>query len=264
MITEQHKSTSNSSIQRRVVLCSYSSVYTDCVLRRISDERGISIVGLVDSARVFKKNQNTIPAAISLIRNSGFLYSGYLAVITTPALRLPHMPKWKSMSTWAKELNCPIIEPPDINALETRQAISRLKPDILLSAHFNQILSSVFLKEASFDCLNIHPGPLPTHRGIDPAFFGLLQKDRGLGVSLHVISEEIDQGEVVAQYRMKPLQRSLFRTNLELFTKGADLFCSHVKKRTDRPLNLHCGPENYNSWPTRSEVWQYLKSGARF
>jgi folate-dependent phosphoribosylglycinamide formyltransferase PurN len=47
--------------------------------------------------------------------------------------------------------------------------------------------------------LNIHPSLLPKYRGLDTHQRALNAKDRSGGCSVHIVTEELDAGEVLGQ-----------------------------------------------------------------
>ena len=66
-------------------------------------------------------------------------------------------------------------------------------------AGFMRILSPWFVTEWSGRILNIHPSLLPNYRGLDTHARAIDAGDRVAGCSVHVVTEELDAGEVLAQ-----------------------------------------------------------------
>ena len=66
-------------------------------------------------------------------------------------------------------------------------------------AGFMRILSPWFIKEWRGRVLNIHPSLLPKYRGLDTHQRALDAKDRLGGCSVHIVTEELDAGEVLGQ-----------------------------------------------------------------
>ncbi|MDD7911618.1 formyltransferase family protein [Pseudovibrio exalbescens] len=251
---------------KRVVVCSKSSVYTHTVLKKLQVEPSIQLVGLVASSRLMKKGERGWRGVWHLVRRTGVLYAGYLGVVTTPWLRLPHVPKWFGMDRWAQLLACPLHQTEDVNSRETQEFLERAKPDVVLSVHFNQIFSADALENKNYDVLNIHPGILPGNRGVDPVFFGLLRRESNFGVTLHRIEEKIDAGEVISTASKAPQRRALFSTNLDLFEEGGELFKAHIKNEPSIKLQPNGAAEpsgRYDSWPSSKMVWRFLFSGNR-
>lgn len=250
---------------KRVLLCSKSSVYTDAVLKSLSSEPSIELVGLVDSRRLMKKGEHGLKGIWRLIRRTGFFYTAYLGVITSPWLRLPHVPKWSAMREWAQQKGIAYHVTDDVNAEETQQFISDQRPDLVVAAHFNQIFSASSLENKPYDLLNIHPGLLPGARGVDPVFYDLLRNKEDVGVTLHRIDKEIDAGAIISSSIERPPRRTLFRINLALFQRGGDLVRHYVIGESTPVTGSNAKEQmpHYDSWPTAKAVWKFLFSGNR-
>jgi hypothetical protein len=85
----------------------------------------------------------------------------------------------------------------DVNGAETAAALDAARPDLIVTLHFDQILSSATIARARLGGVNLHPSLLPRHRGPVPAFWGLLEG--GTGVTLHRLAPRIDAGEIIGQ-----------------------------------------------------------------
>ena len=66
-------------------------------------------------------------------------------------------------------------------------------------AGFMRILSPWFVDEWSGRIVNIHPSLLPKYRGLDTHARALAAGDAKSGCSVHIVTEELDAGEVLGQ-----------------------------------------------------------------
>lgn len=66
-------------------------------------------------------------------------------------------------------------------------------------AGFMRILSPWFVQEWRGRILNIHPSLLPKYRGLDTHRRALQAGDPSGGCSVHIVTEELDAGEVLGQ-----------------------------------------------------------------
>jgi phosphoribosylglycinamide formyltransferase-1 len=66
-------------------------------------------------------------------------------------------------------------------------------------AGFMRILSPWFVNEWRGRIVNIHPSLLPKYRGLDTHSRAIAAGDRVGGCSVHVVTEELDAGEVLGQ-----------------------------------------------------------------
>ncbi|WP_163498704.1 formyltransferase family protein [Helicobacter suis] len=67
---------------------------------------------------------------------------------------------------------------------------------LICLAGFNQIVSSKFLER--FFTINIHPSFLPEHKGKE-AIKRSFASQKGMGVSVHFVEEEVDSGPIILQ-----------------------------------------------------------------
>jgi phosphoribosylglycinamide formyltransferase-1 len=70
---------------------------------------------------------------------------------------------------------------------------------IIALAGFMRILSPWFVNEWRGRILNIHPSLLPKYRGLDTHARALAAGDEIAGCSVHVVTEELDAGEVLGR-----------------------------------------------------------------
>jgi phosphoribosylglycinamide formyltransferase-1 len=66
-------------------------------------------------------------------------------------------------------------------------------------AGFMRILSPWFVREWRGRIVNIHPSLLPKYRGLDTHARAIAEGDHISGCSVHVVTEELDAGEVLGQ-----------------------------------------------------------------
>ena len=66
-------------------------------------------------------------------------------------------------------------------------------------AGFMRILSPWFVDEWSGRIVNIHPSLLPKYRGLDTHARAIEAGDLVSGCSVHIVTEELDAGEVLGQ-----------------------------------------------------------------
>jgi len=66
-------------------------------------------------------------------------------------------------------------------------------------AGFMRILSPWFVNEWAGHIVNIHPSLLPKYRGLDTHSRAIAAGDQVGGCSVHVVTEELDAGEVLGQ-----------------------------------------------------------------
>ena len=80
------------------------------------------------------------------------------------------------------------------------EPLAQLQPDLILVAGFGIILNRSLLELPRLGCLNCHASLLPKHRGPNPFRAVILHNESESGVTFHVMTEGIDEGDIVAQF----------------------------------------------------------------
>jgi len=81
------------------------------------------------------------------------------------------------------------------------QKVKQLQPDYIVLAGFMRILGSDFVQAFEYKILNIHPSILPDYKGLDTHRRVLENGEKEHGVSIHVVTAELDDGPVLLQGR---------------------------------------------------------------
>lgn len=97
--------------------------------------------------------------------------------------------------------------------------IMALRPDLIVSAGFRQILPPAILDIPRLGAFNCHPSPLPRYAGSDPWFWILKGGEVESAVSIHRMVGEVDAGDIVLQRRF-PIGE---RTNYQGFYNRSSL-----------------------------------------
>jgi len=131
----------------------------------------------------------------------------------------------------ASEGDVPVI---NLRSMHDEDAFNRamaLAPDILLVACFPIILNARWLNVARQMCVNLHPSVLPSYRGPTPLFWQFREGERESGVTLHMIEDDVDAGDIVAQ-RVLPLPVGVrfSEFNAQLAEAGAALLVDMLQK----------------------------------
>ena len=131
------------------------------------------------------------------------------AGINQPAVRLLEqkgkspslLPMFKSTSILqlATQQQIPVWEVSNLSHPETLALFSSYQPDIICVACFSLRIPRAILSIPRFGCLNVHPSLLPANRGPEPLFWTFREGDQQTGVTIHMMDEGMDTGDVVAQ-----------------------------------------------------------------
>jgi methionyl-tRNA formyltransferase len=156
----------------------------------------------------------------------------------------------------------PVFKTRDINSGKGHEFLQSVKPQLLISAHFDQKLESDLCDGAAFAAVNLHPSLLPMHRGVEPVFQALLAGETELGVSLHRLSETIDSGKILEQVTISRNARwSVFGASCQLMIEGAELLLSNKEKLLDTGSGFFLSDEgSYESWPRPGDVGRLYRN----
>ncbi|MDR2134309.1 MAG: methionyl-tRNA formyltransferase [Treponema sp.] len=92
----------------------------------------------------------------------------------------------------------PALKPARLDAA-AREAVSALKPDLLVSFAYGRIFGPKFLALFPLGGINIHPSLLPRYRGATPIPAAILNRESLTGLSIQRLAAEMDSGDILAQ-----------------------------------------------------------------
>lgn len=75
------------------------------------------------------------------------------------------------------------------------------EPDIVVCKAFGEIVPKEFLEFPKYSCINIHFSILPKYRGAVPIQKAILDGEKETGISIMLMSEGLDEGDVLAIYK---------------------------------------------------------------
>ena len=246
--------------KKRVVFCTYSSIYSSIVLKALLACSDIHVVGIVNSTRNYKSGYSAIQGSLQYIRDTGWFYSLYLFFITDVYQLIQLLGGKKNIHSLAKKHNIPLLNTQDVNDEAGQKFVEEQKPDYILSAHFNQLFKENIFTIPSITSLNMHPSLLPAYRGVDPVFYAMLRDEKQIGVTVHLIDNDFDTGNIVAQEIITAdASRSLLENNIDAFSMGATLVVDAITHSIRTTIVQH-ESGHYDSWPTPKLVKQFRQS----
>lgn len=132
----------------------------------------------------------------------------------------------------------------------------------------NNILTPATIGSVRVGIINKHAALLPSCRGVLPYFWGALRNEPS-GVTYHLVSAEIDEGEFLLQKRWAPgfplEKRSMLRFYLDVFS----MFPAHLRQSISRlaegrrETQLCPCDDTYYSFPSRQDVIEFESRGHR-
>ena len=119
------------------------------------------------------------------------------------------------------------------------QEIDKVQPDLVVLAGFMRILTAHFVTKFCGRLLNIHPSLLPKYQGLNTHQRAIDAGDPEAGASIHLVTEELDGGPVLAQARVPILDGDSAETLAKrVLTREHKLYAHVVRWFVDRRMSF--------------------------
>lgn len=233
----------------RVVLLTADSIYSRSFLEAFRCSSNVEVAGVVLSTAYLKRGVGGLTGLCQFIRRVGVTYAFYQALVCWV------LPWIKGKANYAS----PVLETNDINSVESVAWIRERKPDFLLSYHFNQKILESVIGIPKRAALNFHPSYLPDWRGVDPVLFALQNQSAVLGGSVHYVSPQIDEGDILLREKIGIEHvAGLIKTNEALFMLGGrmagEVIGDFDRFEQRRLCQTDLGPGHYDGWNAVGEL----------
>lgn len=104
-----------------------------------------------------------------------------------------------SVARVAAEMALPVYAPDNVNHPLWVDRIKALKPDVIFSFYYRNMLSQDILDIAPRGSWNLHGSLLPKYRGRAPVNWALVHGETQTGVTLHQMTRKADAGDIAGQ-----------------------------------------------------------------
>ena len=101
----------------------------------------------------------------------------------------------------AEKYNIPVFQPEKIRL--DYSFINELKPDLVITLAYGQIVPEGFLNVPHLGCLNLHGSLLPKYRGASPVQSALINNEEVTGVTLMEMVKAMDAGRMYAKKEIR-------------------------------------------------------------
>jgi folate-dependent phosphoribosylglycinamide formyltransferase PurN len=190
-----------------------------------------------------------------------------LAPLTQRLSRSRHVPEATPLKRLCARLGIPTYQVNDVNGAEIAQALRDHAPDLILTYHFDQILSAETINSARLGGVNFHPALLPRHRGAMPEIYALHDGPDSFGMTLHRLVPRIDAGPILAQEAVRlPADVTVTRAALLLHERGRallDALLDEIARTGAVPAGRSEPPLPYCPMPPRSLLRELRRRGGR-
>jgi len=154
-----------------------------------------------------------------------------------------------------------------LNSTESLENIRAMSPDLLISIAGNEIFRKPLIKLAPLGCLNLHTALLPKYRGLMPSFWVLKNGEQETGVSVFYVDEGIDSGPILVQERVNigdMTQKELIMVTKDMGMRAISRAVEKIRDGDTDTLPNMDSESNYFRFPSKQDVREFRKSGARF
>ncbi len=173
---------------------------------------------------------------------------------TLPLLTPYHEPSIASLA-WEREI--PVLQLLRERDPRTIATLAAFVPEVACVACWPRRLPPPLLALPHAGFLNLHPSLLPAHRGPAPLFWTLRHSDALAGVTVHLMDESLDGGDILAQ---EALDLPSGVTGAALEERCAELggrllvaTLADLAADAAHPIPQPAGAGSYEPWPTPSD-----------
>lgn len=99
-----------------------------------------------------------------------------------------------------------VLQPERLRSPEAVATIAELKPDLIVTAAYGQILPKALLELPRLGCINVHASLLPRYRGGAPIQHAIMNGDEVTGVTIMYMAEGLDTGDMISKVEVPILE----------------------------------------------------------
>ena len=164
----------------------------------------------------------SVPCLLSLIKNYNVK-----AVVTQPDKKVGRQQELSQspIKKIALTHKIAVLQPDKVKGnAEFMEQIKSLQPDLIVVVAYGFILPQELLEIPKLGAINVHASLLPKYRGASPIQTAILNNEQETGVTIMLINEKMDEGDILAQVKIKIDTTETFTTLHDKFALlGANL-----------------------------------------
>lgn len=236
-------------------------------IRNYSDESTIVRISCCDTMGSRPRRQ--------LVRELMHLYGAFGFARLAGRILLSHLLGWIPLGRGAKRyfslpqlcraygIEYGAISNP--NAEEFVAGVVKRQCDLIVSIACPYILKRQLLSTPRLGCINIHHAPLPQYKGMMPTFWQLFQGERSVGLTVHYMSEKLDDGHALLQEHL-PVEEN---ESLDHLIRRSKRHAAHCLAKVLQQIGtnsvslrpLKHKPSSYFTFPTLAEIREFRRRG---
>ena len=118
------------------------------------------------------------------------------------------------VKTLALKNHINVLQPKNIK--EEYQMVLDLKPDLIITCAYGQIIPKVILDYPKYECINVHASLLPKYRGGAPIHHAIINGEKQTGITIMKMVSKMDAGDTLIS---KAIDIDINDTTASLFDK---------------------------------------------
>jgi methionyl-tRNA formyltransferase len=168
-----------------------------------------------------------------------------------------------SVRSVARSQGVSVVSRSSVNDDAFVESLHRRDIDVVLSAAAPEIFDAALLDTPEW-CLNVHTADLPKYRGMLPTFWALYHGESEVGVTVHTMTEEIDEGKAVARSHFDISDTNSLDEVIRRGKRTGGRLAAEVLGQVDRdeldpePID---GEGSYFSFPTKEQRREFQRKG---
>lgn len=175
--------------------------------------------------------------------------------------------RFYSIESVARHFNVPCETIEDVNAPAFHERLRAMKTDMIASVTCPQLFKKALIELPPRGCLNMHGALLPHYRGLAPSFWMMKNGETRAGVTVFLVNEDIDAGEVVAvdEFPIEPHE-----TLEEFIVRSKRISCdtllraiATLENGTAKTYPLDKSKGSYFGFPKREDYLEFRRRGRR-
>lgn len=174
----------------------------------------------------------------------------------------------QGISVICKKNNITLVKKESISTKEYQKFLKNDEIDVLISIASPEKFSGELISIPKKACINVHAGKLPKYRGINPTFWSLLNEEPDSAVTVHHISEEFDDGNILNQefYDLQGINSldQAYQKILGITPKIILKTLEEIQKGKTKEMINDSSKSSYYSFPTIEDGEKFRKLGLKF
>ena len=175
--------------------------------------------------------------------------------------------RFHSVASAARAHGVPCESVENVNDPQFLDRLRALNVDLVVSVSCPQVFRRPLIELPPRGCLNVHGALLPQYRGIAPSFWMMSRGETRAGVTVFLVNEDIDAGDVVEVQEFDILPGE---TLDQFITRSKRIHCDALLRAIEtvdrgtfeaRQLSKENG--SYFSFPTREAYREFRRRGRK-